>query len=63
MDIKIDSNSDTAGEIEELKTLLKSNKHYLYMDYTNKTIVQIAVQELRDRLIKERNAGENQRKI
>ena len=59
--IKIDHNSDCWGEIDALKDLLKANKGYNYEDFSNRQIVEIAVDELYDRLIAQRNAGINQR--
>ena len=61
--IKIDHNSDCWGELDALKTLLKQNKRYLYEDFSNAQIVAIAVDELYDRLVAEKKAGENQRRI
>lgn len=63
MTIHIDQNSDCAGELDALKTMLKKNKRYLYEDFSYKDIVAIAVDELYDRLVVEAKAGENQRSI
>ena len=59
--IKIDHNSDCWGELDALKSLLKANKGYNYEDFSNRQIIEIAVDELYDRLIAQRNAGINQR--
>lgn len=61
--IKIDHNSDCWGELEALKELLKQNKGYSYMDFSNSAIVRIAVDELYDKLVAEKKAGINQRHI
>lgn len=62
MTIKINPNSDCAGEIELLKDLLKQNKRYTAENLSYAAIVSIAVDELYDRLVAEKKAGENQRK-
>lgn len=59
--IKIDHNSDCWGELDALKDLLKANKGYNYEDFSNRQIIEIAVDELYDKLIAQRNAGINQR--
>ena len=63
MTIRIDNNSDCAGEIEELKTLLKRNTGYTAADLTNADIVAIAIDELYDKLMRDAREGRNQRKI
>lgn len=59
--IKIDHNSDCWGELDLLRDLLKHNKGYVYKDFSNREIVEIAVNELYDKLVAEKKAGENQR--
>lgn len=61
--IKIDHNSDCWGELDALKEMLKQNKGYSYMDFSNRAIVEIAVNELYDKLVAEKKAGINQRHI
>lgn len=63
MTIRINNNSDCAGEIEELKTLLKRNTGYTAADLTNADIVAIAIDELYDKLMQDAREGRNQRKI
>lgn len=63
MTIHINNNSDCAGEIEELKALLKRNTGYTAADLTNADIVAIAIDELYDKLIQDAREGRNQRKI
>lgn len=62
MNIKINPNSDCAGEIEALKDLLRQNKRYTAENLSYAAIVSIAIDELYDRLVAEKKAGENQRK-
>lgn len=63
MNIKIDNNSDCAGEIELLSEMLKANTGYIYKDFSRREIVEIAINELYDKLVSERKAGTKQRKI
>ena len=64
MTIKINDMSDCAGEIEALRDLIKHNLGYTYQErYTNTEIVSIAINELYDKLVCEKKAGQNQRKI
>lgn len=60
--IKIDHNSDCWGELDVLKALLKQNKGFLPKDYSNREIIEIAVNELYDRLVAEKKSGVNQRR-
>lgn len=61
MTIKISDMSDCAGEIEALRDLLKHNLRYTYQErYTNAEIVSIAVDELYDKLVGEKKAGQDQ---
>jgi hypothetical protein len=62
MNIKINPNSDCAGELDALNALLKQNKKYTFCDFTNAQIVEIAVNELYDKLVDEKKRGENQRR-
>lgn len=62
MNIKINPNSDCAGEIEMLKDLLRQNKRYTAEHLSYAAVVAIAVDELYDKLVAEKKAGENQRK-
>lgn len=63
MNVKIDQNSDCYGEILALKDMLKQNAGYICKEFTNREIVALAVNELYDKLVAERKAGVNQRKI
>lgn len=63
MNIKINPNSDCAGEIELLKELIRNNKRYTAENLSNAAVVSIAVNELYDKLVAEKKAGENQRKF
>lgn len=63
MNIKINPNSDCAGEIELLKDLLRQNNRYTAENLSRADIVAIAVDELYDKLIAEKKAGLNQRTI
>ena len=48
--IKIDQNSDTYGEIEEIKELLAKKPWYKAQKITAKMIVALAIDEYRDKL-------------
>lgn len=61
--VKIDHNSDCWGELDALKDMLKQNKGYLFKDFSNREIIEIAVNELYDKLVAEKKAGINQRHI
>lgn len=61
MNIKINPNSDCAGEIEALKDLLLHNKGYTAEKLSYAAIVSIAVDELYDKLVAEKKNGINQR--
>ncbi len=63
MTIHLDPNSDAVGEIEALRDLLHGNKGYTYKRFTNKEIVEIALDELYDKLVAEKKSGINQRNI
>ena len=62
MNIKINPNSDCAGELDALKELLRQNKNYTFGEWSYAAIVAVAVDELYDKLVAEKKAGENQRK-
>lgn len=61
--IKINVNSDCAGELDAPADMLKSNKGYLYKEFSRREIVEIAVNELYDKLVAEKKNGINQRSI
>ena len=61
--IRFDTNSDCWGELDELKDLLRQNKGYLAEDFGKAEIVAIAVNELYDKLVAEKKAGINQRRV
>lgn len=63
MTIKINDNSDCAGELLVLSDMLKANKGYLFKDFSRREIVEIAINELYDKLIAEKKNNTNQRKI
>ena len=61
--IRFDTNSDCWGELDELKELLRQNKGYLAAEFSKGEIVTIAVDELYDKLVAEKKAGINQRRV
>ena len=61
--VKIHVNSDCAGELDALADMLKSNTRFLWKDFNRREIVEIAVNELYDKLVEERKSGINQRRI
>lgn len=61
--VKINVNSDCAGELEMLSDMIKSNNGYLYQDFSRREIIEIAVNDLYDKLVSEKKAGINQRSI
>lgn len=63
MTIHLDPNSDAVGEIDALRDLLYENKSYTYKRFTNKEIVEIALDELYDKLVAEKKNRINQRNI
>ena len=61
--VKIDHNSDCWGQLDALKDLLKQNKWYLFKDFSNREIIEIAVNELYGKMVADKKAGINQRSI
>ena len=61
MTIKINPNSDCAGELDALKEQLQKNKGYTFGEWSYAAIVAVAVDELYDKLVAQKKAGENQR--
>ncbi len=62
INVKINVNSDCAGELDMLSDMLKANNGYTFQDFTRREIIEIAVNELYDKLVAERKAGVNQRR-
>ena len=62
MTIKINPNSDCAGELDALKELLPQNKSYTFGEWSYSAIVAAAIDELYDKIVAQKKAGENQRK-
>lgn len=54
--VKIDQNSDTYGEIEQIKELLSKRPWYKLQKLTAKQVVVLAVAEYRDKLLAESEA-------
>ena len=50
-------NNDAAGELEELREMLKHSKHFVSKNYSTREIVEIAINELYDALVRERTEG------
>lgn len=63
INIKINVNSDCAGELDALADMLKSNTGYLYKEFSRREIVEVAIDELYDKLVEEKKNGINQRHI
>lgn len=59
--IHINAMSDAAQEIEDLKKMLKQNRGYLFQEWTTAAVVEVAINELYDKLGREKANGENQR--
>lgn len=53
LSVKIDQNSDTYGEIEQIKGLLSQRPWYKLQKLTAKQVVSLAVAEYRDKLLSE----------
>ena len=54
LSVKIDQNSDTYGEIKQIKALLKQKPWYKAQNVTVKQVVALAVAEYRDKLLSEK---------
>lgn len=61
--IHLNPNGDAVGEIELLKKLMKENTGYTWKDFSAREIVEIALDELYGKLVAEKKAGKNQRKL
>lgn len=53
LSVKIEQNSDTYGEIQQIKTLLSKRPWYKLQKMTAKQVVALAVAEYRDKLLSE----------
>lgn len=51
--VRINQNSDTYGEIEQIKALLEKTPWYKFQKVTAKQVVALAVAEYRDKLLSE----------
>ena len=52
--VRIEQNSDTYGEIEQIKELLAKKPWYKLQKVTAKQVVALAVSEYRDKLLAEK---------